>query len=131
MNIYCSWQDLQERNPRASVDSSHLDGSRHMFWDEMRTLQLPSASASTHNSGGYPTRQFQCSHGRPTEAVENVNLVKTERDIRRIGVSRTLSSQPPTARNIPLGCQTAFRMPKPGSGSGVKVACKSPAKDMT
>src|SRR6266403_6050995 len=41
----------------------------------------------------------------------------------------TLLSQPLTARNMSDGCQTTFRMPNPGSGSGLKLPSTSPARD--
>lgn len=44
-------------------------------------------------------------------------------------VQLTLSSHPPTARNIPEGCHATFRIPNPGSTSGVNVPKISPAND--
>lgn len=41
----------------------------------------------------------------------------------------TLSSYPPTTRNVLLRCQVTARIPNPGSMSGVNVAIWSPAKD--
>jgi hypothetical protein len=46
-------------------------------------------------------------------------------------IQHTLSSHPPTTRNIPLGCQATLRMPKPGSVSGEKVAKMVPDSDNT
>lgn len=44
-------------------------------------------------------------------------------------VTPTLSSQPPTARKSPLGCQATERIPKPGSGLGENVPCTTPASE--
>lgn len=50
--------------------------------------------------------------------------------VRRASTAQlTLSSQPPTARNIPEGCHATIRIPNPGSTSGVNVPSTSPAND--
>jgi hypothetical protein len=64
----------QDRNPRPCVVSSQFDGSRHSVYKDWASSTL--FDPSTHSARWYLTWQLECCSGRPSQAIEYMDLKK-------------------------------------------------------